>query len=74
MLPRSERRVRWLRDLRTLPPWRQAVYWLASIAALALVIWDIADQGGQYTSIVVVALVVIATVALRAPSGRRERP
>ena len=64
----------WLRDLRTLPPWRQAVYWLASIAALALVIWDIADQGAQYTSIVVVALAVIATVALRAPSGRRERP
>jgi membrane protein implicated in regulation of membrane protease activity len=66
--------VRWLRDLRTLPPWRQALYWLASIAALALVIWDIADQGAQYTSIVVLALVVIATVALRAPSGRRERP
>src|SRR4051794_30266394 len=71
---RSDRRVRWLRDLRTLPPWRQALYWLASIAALALVIWDIADQGAQYTSIVVLALVVIATVALRAPSGRRERP
>ena len=66
--------MRWLRDLRTLPPWRQALYWLASIAALALVIWDIADQGARYTSIVVFALVVIATVALRAPSGRRERP
>jgi hypothetical protein len=63
--------VRWLRDLRTLPPWRKAVYWLASIAALALVIWDIVDKGAQYTSIVVVALVVIATVALRAPSRRR---
>jgi hypothetical protein len=67
--------VRWLRDLRTLPPWRQAVYWLASIAALALVIWDIVDKGAQYTSIVVIALVVIATVALRAPNGRgAERP
>jgi hypothetical protein len=65
--------VRWLRDLRTLPPWRQAVYWLASIAALALVIWDIVDKGAQYTSIVVIALVVIATVALRAPSGRSEQ-
>jgi hypothetical protein len=64
--------VRWLRDLRTLPPWRQAVYWLASIAALALVIWDIVDKGAQYTSIVVIALVVIATVALRAPGGRSE--
>ena len=62
--------MRWLRDLRTLPPWRQAVYWLASIAALALVIWDIVDKGAQYGSIVVVALVVIATVALRAPNGR----
>jgi len=66
--------MRWLRDLRTLPPWRQALYWLASIAALVLVIWDIADQGAQYTSIVVLALVVIATVALRAPSRRREGP
>ena len=66
--------MRRLRDLRILPPWRPALYWLASIAALALVIWDIADQGAQYTSIVVLALVVIATVALRAPSGRRERP
>jgi hypothetical protein len=62
--------VRWLRDLRTLPPWRQAVYWLASIAALGLVIWDIVDEGAQYGSIVVVALVVIATIALRAPNGR----
>jgi hypothetical protein len=62
--------VRWLRDLRTLPSWRQAVYWLASIAALALVIWDFVDKGAQYTSILVLVLVVIATVALRAPSRR----
>ncbi len=60
----------WLRLLRTLPPWRQAVYWVASIAALALVVWDIADKGAQYTSIVALALVVIATVALRAPNPR----
>ena len=67
--------MRWLRDLRTLPPWRRAVYWLASIAALALVVWDIADKGAQYTSIAVIGLVVIATVALRAPGRRgRERP
>jgi hypothetical protein len=64
--------MRWLRDLRTLPPWRQAAYWLASIAALALVIWDIVDKGAQYTSIVVIALVVIATVALRAPQRARR--
>jgi di/tricarboxylate transporter len=63
--------VRWLRRLRTLPPWRQAVYWLASIAALALVIWDFLDEEAQYTSIAVVALVVIATVALQAPTLRR---
>jgi hypothetical protein len=62
--------VRWLKLLRTLPPWRQAVYWVASIAALALVIWDFVDEGAQYTSIVVLALVVIGTVALRAPSRR----
>ena len=62
--------MRWLRLLRTLPPWRQAVYWLASITALVLVIWDIVDKGAQYTSIVVLALVVIATVALRAPNRR----
>jgi hypothetical protein len=60
----------WLRRLRTLPPWRQAVYWVASIAGLALVVWDIVDQDAQYTSIVVIALIVIATVALRAPSRR----
>ena len=62
--------MRWLRLLRTLPPWRQAAYWVASIAALALVLWDIVDQAAQYTSIVVAALVVIATVALQAPNRR----
>jgi di/tricarboxylate transporter len=65
--------VRWLRRLRTLPPWRQAVYWLASIAALALVIWDFLDEDAQYTSIAVVVLVVIATVALQAPTLRRGK-
>jgi len=60
----------WLRLLRTLPPWRQAVYWLASIAALALVIWDIVDESAQYTSIAVLVLVVVATIALRAPDRR----
>ena len=60
----------WLRVLRTLPPWRQAVYWVASIAALALVVWDFVDKSAQYTSIVVFALVVIATIALRAPNRR----
>jgi hypothetical protein len=67
----SDWRVRWLRDLRNLPPWRRAVYWLASIGALGLVIWDIVDKSAQYTSIVVVVLVLIATVALRAPNRRR---
>ncbi|HEX8855713.1 MAG TPA: hypothetical protein VF752_08925 [Thermoleophilaceae bacterium] len=54
-----------------MPPWRQAVYWLASIAALGLVIWDIVDKSAQYTSIVVIALIVIATVALWAPDPQR---
>ena len=62
--------MRWLRHLRTLPPWRQAVYWLASIALLPLVIWDILEEDAQYTSIAVVALIVIATVALRPPDRR----
>ena len=62
--------MRWLRLLRTLPPWRQAVYWIAAIAALGLVVWDIIDKGAQYTSIAALALVVIATVALRAPDRR----
>ena len=60
----------WLKDLRALPPWRQAVYWITSTAALALVIWDIADKAAQYTSIAVLVLIVIATVALRAPKRR----
>jgi hypothetical protein len=62
--------VSWLKRLRTLPRWRQAVYWLASITALGLVTWDIVDESAQYTTIVVLALVVIGTVALRAPSRR----
>jgi hypothetical protein len=62
--------MRWLRVLRTLPPRRQAVYWITSLAALALVIWDIVDQAAQYTSIVVVVLIVIATVTLQAPNRR----
>jgi hypothetical protein len=67
--------VSWLRLLRTLPPWRQAVYWVASIAALALVVWDIADANAHYTSIAVLTLVVIATLALQAPNRRsREGP
>jgi hypothetical protein len=34
------------------------------------VIWDIVDKAAQYTSVVVLALVVIATVALQAPNRR----
>jgi hypothetical protein len=56
--------------LRTLSRCRQAIYWLAPIAVLAHVIWDIVDKGAQYTSIVVLALAVIAMVALRAPNRR----
>lgn len=63
--------MRWLRHLRTLPPLRQAVYWLASIAALGLVIWDVVDKSAQYTDIGVLVLVLIATVALRVPTGGR---
>lgn len=61
----------WMRDLRTMPPWRQAVYWIASLGALAFVVWDIAAKDAQYTNIATVALIVIATVALRAPNPQR---
>jgi hypothetical protein len=37
------------------------------------VIWDIVDQDAQYTSILVMALVVIATITLLAPDRRGER-
>ena len=57
----------WLKHLRTLPAWRQVVYWIASIGALALVAWDIADEAAQYTSIAAVVLIVVATAALRVP-------
>jgi|1186.fasta_scaffold145860_2 hypothetical protein len=63
----------WLRHLRTLPPWRQAVYWIASLVALALVVWDLVDQEAQYTTIAVMVLVVIGTVALWAPDARSRR-
>ena len=56
--------MRGLWDLRNLPPWRQAVYWLVSIRALALVIWDIVGPSAVH-GIVVVVLGLIATVALR---------
>lgn len=62
--------MKWLQTLRTLPVWRQAVYWLAAIGSLALLAWDIADAGAQYTTLGVFVLVAIATVALRAPDRK----
>jgi hypothetical protein len=34
------------------------------------VIWDIADEDAHYTSVAVLVLVVIGTIALRAPNRR----
>lgn len=64
----------WLSTLRTLPVWRQVVYWLAVIGAFGLLIWDIADKGAQYTTVGVLVLVGIATIALRAPDREAAGP
>ncbi len=59
---------------RSLPPWRQVVYVIAVIGALALLIWDIVDKDAQYTTLGAVVLIVIAAVALRAPTGAGTPP
>jgi hypothetical protein len=58
--------MKWMESLRAPPLWRQVVYWVAVVAAFALLIWDFVDQSAQYTSLAVVALCLIATAALRA--------
>jgi hypothetical protein len=64
--------VGWVTRFRSIPPWRQVLYVVAVLGALALLIWDIADKGAQYTTVGVLVLVVIGAVALRAPTGRRN--
>jgi hypothetical protein len=57
--------MRWLAMLEALPPWRQAVSWIAVIGMVAVLIWDIADKGAQSTTALFLVLLVIAVWALR---------
>ena len=57
--------MRWLAMLKALPPWRQAVYWIAVIGMFAVLIWDIADKGAQYTTVLFLVFLVVAVWALR---------
>lgn len=59
--------MKWTVLFRALPLWRQVIYVLALLGALALLIWDIADKGAQYTTVGALVLIAIAAVALRAP-------
>jgi hypothetical protein len=57
--------MKWLAMLKALPTWRQGVYWIAVIGMFAVLIWDIADKGAQYTTPLFLVLLVIAVWALR---------
>ena len=57
--------MKWLAMLKALPPWRQAVYWIAVIGMLAVLIWDIVDKEVQYTTALFLVFLVIAVWALR---------
>ena len=57
--------MKWLAMLEALPPWRQAVYWIAVIGMFAVLIWDIVDKDAQYTTVIFLVLLVIAVWALR---------
>jgi hypothetical protein len=64
--------MRWVTLFRSIPPWRQVVYVIAVVGAFALLIWDIADQSAQYTTVGVLVLVGIATLALRLPTSTAD--
>ena len=58
-----------LDQYRGLPPWRLAVYVVCLLAAIALVVIDIVWKGAQYTTIALVALLVV--LILVRPGGIR---
>jgi hypothetical protein len=60
--------VKFVTMFRLLPAWRKLVYVVATLGAFALLIWDIADDAAQYTTVAFFVLIVIATLALRAPN------
>ena len=41
--------MKWVAMLKALPPWRQAVYWIAVVGLFAMLIWDIVDKSAQFT-------------------------
>ena len=53
--------------LKALPPWRQAVYWIAVVGLFAMLIWDVVDKEAQYTTALFLVFLVIAVWALRFP-------
>jgi hypothetical protein len=60
--------MKWVAMLKALPPWRQAVYWVAIIGLFAMLIWDILDKDAQYTTALFLVFLVIAVWALRWPA------
>jgi hypothetical protein len=60
--------VKFVTMFRLLPAWRKLVYVVATLGAFALLIWDIVDDAAQYTTVAFFVLIVIATLALRAPN------
>jgi hypothetical protein len=54
---------------RQLAPWRQVVYAISTLGVFGLVIWDILDQSAQYSTLLVIVLLVIG-IAVR-PGGFR---
>jgi len=57
--------MKWLAMLKALPPWRQAVYWIAVIGLFAMLIWDIVDKSAQFTTPLFLVFLVMAVWALR---------
>jgi hypothetical protein len=60
--------VKFVTMFRLLPAWRKLVYVVATLGAFALLIWDIVDDAAQYTTVAFFVLIVIVTLALRAPN------
>jgi hypothetical protein len=54
---------------RQIARWRQVVYAICTLGVFGLVIWDIFVQSAQYSSLLVIGLLVIA-IAVR-PGGLR---
>jgi hypothetical protein len=62
--------MKWWKQLQALPAWRQVAYWIATVAAFALLVWDIVDEEAHYTTVLFFVAIIIGVVALRAPDRR----